>query len=213
MVRCDPMLAMLGGHFRESSYNEVELEGFREDIFCHLLEYLYTDECPSLNSWEDILSLIELANFLCLPQLVAICEDILVADLKRELDKTGEIDESVTSLLQSAKRHNAHQLYAWCIHYLSIHFINIEKNKPKVLCQICPEDIKLLESKRWPPRHYIDEADFYEKSLADLKKEYERGKKHKWCLKDQGFIQLYVSQPEAEAERQENVFDLKLDML
>ncbi|XP_071828546.1 rho-related BTB domain-containing protein 1-like isoform X2 [Apostichopus japonicus] len=183
MVRCDPMLAMLGGHFRESSYNEVELEGFREDIFCHLLEYLYTDECPSLNSWEDILSLIELANFLCLPQLVAICEDILVADLKRELDKTGEIDESVTSLLQSAKRHNAHQLYAWCIHYLSIHFINIEKNKPKVLCQICPEDIKLLESKRWPPRHYIDEADFYEKSLADLKKEYERGKKHKWCLK------------------------------
>lgn len=82
---------------------QVELEGFREDIFCHLLEYLYTDECPSLNSWEDILSLIELANFLCLPQLVAICEDILVADLKRELDKTGEIDESVTSLLQSAK--------------------------------------------------------------------------------------------------------------
>lgn len=183
MVRCDPMLAMLGGHFKESCYSEVELEGFKESTFYHLLEYLYTDECSMDLPHDEIIALIELANFLCLPQLVAVCEAYLVDDLKRELEKTGDIDESIVSLLQCAKHHNAHQLYAWCIHYLSIHVLDIEKSKPKLLHQICPDDSKLLESKRWPPRHYLDEAEDYEKSLAALNKEFERVKKHKWCLK------------------------------
>lgn len=34
MVRCDPMLAMLGGHFRESSYNEVCMVFSIGGLFC-----------------------------------------------------------------------------------------------------------------------------------------------------------------------------------
>lgn len=81
----------------------MELEGFKESTFYHLLEYLYTDECSMDLPRDEIIALIELANFLCLPQLVTICEAYLVDDLKRELDKTGDIDESIVSLLQCAK--------------------------------------------------------------------------------------------------------------
>lgn len=49
--------------------------------FLFVLEYLYTGQCPVL-SLDEALDVIGLANFLCLPRLVALCEQLITKNLQ-----------------------------------------------------------------------------------------------------------------------------------
>lgn len=182
MVRCDPMLAMLSGNFKESS-SEVSMKTFKKATFELFLEYLYTDQCH-MESNSDALAVLELANFLCLPHLVALCEKSVVHELQSSMETQDVLDEAVVSVLQIAKLHNAHQLHSWCIHYMTIRFIDVQKVRPKLFKELAPEYRKQIERQRWPPAYYLDEAAYFEKCLAELKKGNDiRTKKHKWCLR------------------------------
>ncbi|XP_071506571.1 rho-related BTB domain-containing protein 1-like [Diadema antillarum] len=182
MVRCDPMFAMLSGNFKESS-SEVSMKTFKKSTFELFLEYLYTDQCH-IESLADALALLELANFLCLPHLIALCELSVVHELQSSMETQEVLDEMVVSVLQVAKLHNAHQLHSWCIHYMTIRFIDVHKSRPKLFKELAPEYRKEIERQRWPPTYYLEEADYFEKCLAELKKGNDiRTKKHKWCLR------------------------------
>ena len=52
--------------------------------FLCVLEYLYTDKCVGL-AMDEALSVLALANFFCLPRLVAICELHVVSELQMKL--------------------------------------------------------------------------------------------------------------------------------
>ncbi|XP_041477615.1 rho-related BTB domain-containing protein 1-like [Lytechinus variegatus] len=182
MVRCDPMLAMLSGNFKESS-SEVSMKTFKKSTFELFLEYLYTDQCH-IETNSDALALLELANFLCLPHLVALCEKSVVHELQSSMETQEVLDEAVVGVLQIAKLHNAHQLHSWCIHYMTIRYIDVQKGRPKLFKELAPEYRKQIERQRWPPAYYLDEAAYFEKCLAELKKGNDiRTKKHKWCLR------------------------------
>lgn len=49
--------------------------------FLIVLEYLYTGHCPAI-SLDKALDVIGLANFFCLPRLVASCEQLITDDLQ-----------------------------------------------------------------------------------------------------------------------------------
>lgn len=60
---------------------QVEFKDTNYDAFLRVLEYLYTGQCPCLNLDETIV-VMALANFFCLPRLVALCEQIIVKELQ-----------------------------------------------------------------------------------------------------------------------------------
>ncbi|XP_022086662.1 rho-related BTB domain-containing protein 2-like [Acanthaster planci] len=184
MVRCDPMLAMLSRHFKERPCQEVILQGFRKSTFKAVLVYLYTDQCPEQLTRSEMLSVIELANFLCLPRLVALAEQCLVLSFREEAaEKDGDIGENVSHLLDTCKVHNANQLYHWCIHHMAIHYDAISKKHPRLLRDISQEACKEIHCQRWPPLYYLNEIEEYEQQQREKKRLADRSKKHKWCLK------------------------------
>lgn len=59
----------------------MEFKDTNFEAFLSVLEYLYTGQCLSL-SVDDIVSVLALANFFCLPRLVALCEQHIVKELQ-----------------------------------------------------------------------------------------------------------------------------------
>jgi len=59
----------------------VEFKDTNFDAFLKVLEYLYTGQCPVLTA-DDIIGVLALANFFCLPRLVALCEKLIVKELQ-----------------------------------------------------------------------------------------------------------------------------------
>ena len=59
----------------------MELKDTNYDAFLRVLEYLYTGQCPCL-SLDETIVVLALANFFCLPRLVALCEQIVVKELQ-----------------------------------------------------------------------------------------------------------------------------------
>lgn len=60
---------------------QVEFKDTNFDAFLKVLEYLYTGQCPFL-TMDDIIGVLALANFFCLPRLVALCEKLIVKELQ-----------------------------------------------------------------------------------------------------------------------------------
>ena len=85
------------------SHKQVVLIGFKKNTFKAVLVYLYTDQFPDQLTRSEMLSVIEVANFLCLPRLVALAEQRLVQSFQG--DATGECDigESISCLLETCK--------------------------------------------------------------------------------------------------------------
>ena len=59
----------------------MEFKDTNYEAFLRVLEYLYTGQCPCL-TLDDTLAVMALANFFCLPRLVALCEQIIVKELQ-----------------------------------------------------------------------------------------------------------------------------------
>ena len=73
--------------------------------FRALQEYLYTGQCPSLSK-VDCLELIELANRLCVPRLLAITEAFIVRELTAAEEQGKDVVEDVLMLLEPAQVSN-----------------------------------------------------------------------------------------------------------
>lgn len=68
-------------HLATSFLSQVEFKDTNFDAFLKVLEYLYTGQCPVLTV-DDIIGVLALANFFCLPRLVALCEKLIVKELQ-----------------------------------------------------------------------------------------------------------------------------------
>ena len=55
------------------------------ESFLGVLEYIYTGGCSALHIG-DATGILKLANFLCLPRLVAICEQYIIKDTEASLE-------------------------------------------------------------------------------------------------------------------------------
>ncbi|XP_077992388.1 rho-related BTB domain-containing protein 1-like [Glandiceps talaboti] len=183
MARCDMMHAMLGGNFRESTYTEIYMPGTK-GCFQVLLEYLYTDECPPIKPAE-CLHLIELANFLCLPHLLAQAEENIIKEFQLALEKERDVQEDVINLLKVTKMHNANQLHQWCLTFVASNFIDIHQKYARHLHSINSGEAHYLQRHQWPPLWYLKEKDYYDKAKLERDKSERtttRKGKRKWCL-------------------------------
>jgi len=187
MVRCDVMNAMFAGDFRESVAKVVQLPGVKESTFRQLLHYLYTDHIPQLQAVSCV-SLIELANRLCLPRLVQLVENHIVSEMQRTINSGGEVTMECLTLLEPCQIHNADQLADWCLAYLSTNYNNICRKAPKLLKALHAENQTHLAQHRWPPVWYLKERDFYDKYVAEKKKEEGLGKPLKRSRNNSGCL-------------------------
>ena len=67
--------------------------------FRQLLHYLYSDRIPPVQPMACV-PLIELANRLCLPRLVQLVENHMVAEMQRIIDAGGEVTMECLTLLE-----------------------------------------------------------------------------------------------------------------
>lgn len=98
--------------------------------------------------------------------------------------------------LVEAQVHNASQLEAWCIHFISTHYNAICRKCPKLVKNLDTSTLKNIEEKRWPPSWYIVEADWYAKAAEQLNNEKiaeKLRKSHKQARRKQKCTCLRVS--------------------
>ncbi|XP_078668087.1 rho-related BTB domain-containing protein 1-like isoform X3 [Branchiostoma floridae x Branchiostoma belcheri] len=188
MAHCDVMSAMFGGNFLESSINEVPLPGTTKACLQALLEYLYTGQL-SLPANRDCIGLIELANRICLPRLVALTEHHIVLELTRARENNQDIHLEVLMLLEPAQLHNACQLSAWCLSHITTNYKHICRRYSKELHTLTPETQQYVAKHRWPPIWYLKERDYYEKAQRERERAEEKKaalqkvkRVKKWCF-------------------------------
>ena len=82
--------------------SQITFPGVSVETFTALQEYLYTGKCRHLESVDNI-ELIELANRLCLPRLLAMTEDHIVQKLQETELAGREIYEDALWLIEPAQ--------------------------------------------------------------------------------------------------------------
>lgn len=167
MARCDMMAAMFRGDFRESSAKVVHFPGVAKDCFYQLLVYLYTDNIDASVTPNNCLDLLELANRLCLPRLVALVEKHIVFELMKMTETGIDTTEHTLRLLEPCQMHNADQLADWCLYHIAINYNDICRKTPKLLRNLHPENQAYLNRNRWPPIWYLKEYDYYERCVRE----------------------------------------------
>lgn len=124
MARCDMMLAMFShDDFVESSARVIKfpgkyprfpsglqlglqlvllLSGVSTFTFQELLFYLYTDHAPRVNA-SNCAGILEMANRLCLPRLISLVEETVIAKMTLDIKNGGEVIEDALNLLQPSQ--------------------------------------------------------------------------------------------------------------
>ena len=81
---------------------KIPFPGICQDAFKALQEYLYTGETPCMTGL-NCMNLIEVANRLCLPRLVALAEEFVVQELSKMDEANADIMEEVFCILETAQ--------------------------------------------------------------------------------------------------------------
>ena len=180
VARSDMMEAMFRNrNFRESGAARVDFNDTSLDSFLNMLEYLYTGKCRYLIQ-SDIHGTLQLANFLCLSRLVAMCELALVEQIESlEKENSNEVYHLVLASYSVGKVHNAPQLAAWCLHFMATNYNNLCRHLGKDVKLLDDTTQKYLEENRYPPVWYLKEADFYEKAMRQLGKDRDLKKRNR----------------------------------
>uniref|UniRef100_A0ABM5GKZ1 Rho-related BTB domain-containing protein 2-like isoform X1 n=1 Tax=Pogona vitticeps TaxID=103695 RepID=A0ABM5GKZ1_9SAUR len=185
LAGCDFMVALFGGTFRESCATEVSLPGTNCACLRAVLEFLYTGHfvpTPDLDATE----LLVLTNRLCLTRLQALTEQYAVDELVHASLQQVEIDAQVILYLEMTQFHNAHQLAAWCLHYLCTNYNSVCRRFPREMKAMSPENQAYFERHRWPPIWYLKEEDRYRRLQKERELEEEMLRKQhprsKWCF-------------------------------
>ena len=82
-----------------------------------------------------------------------------------------------TGLYNLSQVHNAPQLSAWCLYFMTTNYNKLCEMYPKEFKQINMTALKSIEEHRWPPVWYLKEQDVYRKASREL--EIEKDKKAK----------------------------------
>ncbi|XP_038076722.1 rho-related protein racA-like isoform X2 [Patiria miniata] len=156
--RCEIMARMFSGVFTESNKEEIRIEDVSPECFLALLEYLYTDHAPIEEG--DAVGIMVAADRYGQERLKNLCElyitkgvDVAVADCIEE----AHVD--VIGLLHTAQMHNATQLAAWCLHFISSNFMAFKQRAEFKTLE--GENLKYISENRWPPVSYLEELEKY----------------------------------------------------
>lgn len=162
--RCEMMAAMFEeGHFKEANRQTVKLTDMNLESFLAVLEYLYTDEVSKDYQGSKV-AVMALANFFCLPRLVALYEKLIVEEI--ELDALNV--RNIVEYLLAAEMHNASQLKSWGEHYIIVHYEKILQQSQTALKMLPVKTARTLEARRWPPVWYLRENEWYKKAVNDM---------------------------------------------
>ncbi|KAH9518736.1 Rho- BTB domain-containing protein 1 [Bulinus truncatus] len=158
VASCEVMAAMFSDHFIESAWDIVPLPGVTMETFGALKEYLYAGAAPSL-SGVDCIMLIELANRLCLRQLVNMIEALVVEELTTYQQE--EKLKAALKLLEPSELYNARQLSRFCQFTLSTNFLYVRQHLWSQFLQLRQDNQDLICDNQWPPAWYLKEMESY----------------------------------------------------
>eukprot|EP00794_Sanderia_malayensis_P005407 gene5407-6083_t len=172
---CPVMAGMFrNGHFRESGTEKINFNDTNLQSFIGVLEYIYTGNC-SVVHMVDATGILKLANFLCLPRLVCICEQYIIKETEASLEcNPYSIMDNIFSMLHVSQLHNASRLTAWCLYYMTTNYNELCRKHAKELNQLNVATLKYLDEHRWPPVWYLKEYDVYVRASTELEIEKER---------------------------------------
>jgi len=146
----------------------VTIDATQADVFAALLEYIYTDHAPIATT--DAVALMVLANRFGLSRLVTLCELYLTKVVEKETTNDiikAQID--VIGLLHIAQKHNAKQLTAFLLHFVSANYQLMKQRKEFATLE--GETLKHVEANQWPPKNYLKEVAEYEKLVKGTSSE------------------------------------------
>jgi len=109
---------MLSSGMKESNASEIKIPDFSFSVFLDVLRFIYTGEL--LLREENVVEVLEAANFYKLERLKCLCEDLL--------HRIIEIDNAAT-LLQVADRYEASQLKSVCFEFILANYEQVTKTK------------------------------------------------------------------------------------
>jgi len=131
--------------------------------FLALVEFFYTEHSPI--SDVDPLKLLALAHHLGVPRLVTLCELHMSKVIERAVqDGIAKADVDVIGILVHAQAHNAQQLAAFCLHFISTNYGPMQ-NRPE-WGLLKGENLKYVEQHQWPPKSYHKKLTEYERLKA-----------------------------------------------
>ncbi len=162
------------------------LLGVSVQAFRQLLRYLYLDASPIVTALECV-SILALADRLCLPRLVCLAEVAAVEDMTARSDKreaeendgggepviwkraegwsdVDDVAEDALRLLQPCQMYGADLLAGWCLAYLAQNYDRVCRGYARPLRGLHPENQAWLNIHRWPPLWYLKDYDYYQVS-------------------------------------------------
>ena len=167
-ARCEMMAAMFRGDFLESFSKLIKFPGVNKQTFNQLLYYFYTDSVKCDVKPNNCIKLLELANRLCLPNLVCLVEEKIIHDLTVMADESFDsAAETCLSLLESCQIHNCDQLADYCLYYLSVNYKDVSQRQSKILRSLHPENQAYLNRNRWPPIWFQKEEEYYDRCIRE----------------------------------------------
>jgi len=163
MARCDVMSAMLSGRFAEAVNPTIEINDTTWDAYLAMFEYFYTDHAPV--SQTDAVGLMVVANRHGLSRLVTLCELFLSKLVeKRTANDITKADIDLIGMLNCAQTHNAKQLAAFLLHFISSNYQPMKKRAD--FATLSEDNRKYIEENQWPPKPYLLELEAYENATG-----------------------------------------------
>jgi len=154
-ARSPVLAALLGGNFREGKSSQIPLHGVDFQSFVAVLEYLYTDNCATLDKI-PVENVLVVADRLCLPHLVQICEVQMHEGLQQIMHT--QISENIAKewldVLDFSKMFNAKQLTEWCLYVIALNFTRFE-GRGKELDLVVSENSQFFEKHTRPLQGYL----------------------------------------------------------
>ncbi|XP_030828131.1 rho-related protein racA [Strongylocentrotus purpuratus] len=166
-ARCAVMAKMFSGVFAESSTSKIPILETSMECFMAILEYIYTDHAPIEEG--DAVGILVTAERFAQDRLKNLCELYITKEVDVSVrDQIEKADIDVIGLLQTAQMHNADQLSAWCLHFISSNYLAFERRAE--FSQLEGDNLAHVSDKRWPPVKYLEEVEIWESKYGDKKK-------------------------------------------
>ncbi|XP_041458150.1 rho-related protein racA-like [Lytechinus variegatus] len=166
-ARCAVMAGMFSGVFAESSTSKIPILETSMECFTAILEYIYTDHAPIEEG--DAVGILVTAERFAQDRLKNLCELYITKEVDVSVrDQIEKADIDVIGLLHTAQFHNADQLSAWCLHFISSNYLAFEKRDE--FSQLKGDNLNHVTEKRWPPISYLEEVEIWESKYGEKKK-------------------------------------------
>lgn len=119
-MRCSYFNAMFSAEWKESKSDTIEITEYSFDVYKFFLEYLYTDQLPSVNQSTDfVLELLKAANFYGEEKLKSQCEKIMCKEISMD---------QVCTLYELSCTFECTMLQKFCLIFAFENFIDVVKS-------------------------------------------------------------------------------------